>query len=883
MSLLEALLVDPILTEIWIAPRPEGAIGSGTADDAYSGGKLPPQPVLAISFITFTLREATVLLPGHPYKNSDAVTITGPPGASPYVVGDFAIHNVVPGVSFQYTMEGIPGSAGAGFSCQRDVYLFDAVMRRLPTDRPVIVRLCPGTFETRGYSSSRNSASWVALPGMKIRGSGMGSTTIKLVGALGTHKYFSVVGSRGYGYGFDTSGASGFEVSDLTLDANISNQPSQSLTCGGLAVYGNNTLVRRVRAINFGRQGTPSGSPECFTLLLGGANYSTPNGLTDEPFNCVFEDCVVECPGTNNVKETTCIAFLTGESTLPDSAGVLNAFNRGCVVRNCYINAEYQDNPTSIETLVPSVSFATVTTRAPHGLTSGQWVRISGVIVDGNPSDGYDNPYNGSYKVLATSNDRTLTYIPTGPGGAVFQDALNPLGEMWVGRWPSHYVPLNGTNPQIALSNLQAVTPSPPAPAYYELTVLTATAHYLIDGSVLGTKASTVAITGIYRQDLPVLALKSSNLDGAWTVTSVLSSTKFTCKRDATDFGPDGMGGLLVPDSVNDANKPLYTGLASIGVTFQGISLDGGSAMVMEGNRIFNCRVGGSYHDTWSGKDLTMRNNHFRGVLYGPLQTLQGGWTSVFDAGVVPPIRPAPVRPLASGLTSSGLMATFTLKSAKPHGFSPGQGIRIEFARLTDGNLALNSYNGFYVVDQVVGAHSFQYRMDAIPLSPWDGTSVATVSALWQTRECIIENNTIELIPSTNDASQATAILFYGALPGVFAETNKPFWLYRRVSIKHNIIRYQATPLGSPLTGSGNRDAAVILLYAEYAVVENNLISLASARPLWDLFCGKVSYFNNRDLLTGKLLQGVTGPAGASAKQDELCTVIDDALTAAFL
>jgi len=70
----------------------------------------------------------------------------------------------------------------------------------------------------------------------------------------------------------------------------------------------------------------------------------------------------------------------------------------------------------------------------------------------------------------------------------------------------------------------------------------------------------------------------------------------------------------------SDLGSP--TAWSLIGVHFQGLSNDAGTAAVAEGNRIYNCRVGGPSHDTYNERDLIIRNNHYRGVVVGPAQGL---------------------------------------------------------------------------------------------------------------------------------------------------------------------------------------------------------------------------------------------------------------------
>jgi hypothetical protein len=60
---------------------------------------------------------------------------------------------------------------------------------------------------------------------------------------------------------------------------------------------------------------------------------------------------------------------------------------------------------------------------------------------------------------------------------------------------------------------------------------------------------------------------------------------------------------------------------AFIGVPFHALS-GGGIGFVVEGNKVLNCPRGGPYHDTWSHRDVVIRNNQYLNVRTGPFQNL---------------------------------------------------------------------------------------------------------------------------------------------------------------------------------------------------------------------------------------------------------------------
>ena len=88
-----------------------------------------------------------------------------------------------------------------------------------------------------------------------------------------------------------------------------------------------------------------------------------------------------------------------------------------------------------------------------------------------------------------------------------------------------------------------------------------------------------------------------------------------------------------------DASElPPVTSRAQIGAQFHATSADGGTATVVEGNRVFGTRVAGPYHDSYSSADQIVRNNFYWNVAFGANQTIGGqstrktGSVLVYDA-----------------------------------------------------------------------------------------------------------------------------------------------------------------------------------------------------------------------------------------------------------
>lgn len=154
--------------------------------------------------------------------------------------------------------------------------------------------------------------------GWKIRGAGIDNTIVTMqTNALPPGIQYNLIQSATF------AGTDGAEVSDLTVDCNLQNQSSGNLQMGAVAIYGSNTRISRVKAINWG---TTWASHECFVLYL---LYSQSTFVGT---NYVIEDCIVTKPAPITFAcGTTCIS-VPGNGNI--SNVVRNAYG---VVRNCLV------------------------------------------------------------------------------------------------------------------------------------------------------------------------------------------------------------------------------------------------------------------------------------------------------------------------------------------------------------------------------------------------------------------------------------------------------------------------------------------------------------------------------------------------------------------
>ena len=836
MSLTDALLREAYPLDVWIALRPDSARGSGSEDDPFDGSTRP-EAAFNVTGLSYSGREATATTATDPgYTDGDVITIAGVTGAGAgQFNGSFPIYGKS-GTTFKYWMSAVPGGAaqGTNWTAARQVFRFDDLMKNT-VGANVAVHLGPGVFETRG------SSVWQPKSGQKLRGSGIAVTTLRLVGV--NVPYFPV---NAIGYQYDNY-LDSFEASDFTVDCNLPGQILKDtqqnfalapVTCGAVFIVGQHLRLRRLRAINFGTQGPfgqstphpndpnyPNEKPsnECFVLS---AAWPHPNLESLNPpktvSDCVIEDCILEQPSLNNARETTCIclgASERGASDPFDGKDGLMAYHRGCVVRNCVVDCEYKDNPVSIQSVTSSLTTtATVTTRLPHGRETNDWVRISGAVVNGST----DNPYNGSFKITKLS--------PTTFQYTISSAVPDPTGDMWVGRWPSHFV---------AVTSIQKSGSGP-----WVFTVSTATPHFLVP------KGAAV-LTNVTNSDA---GKPPTAFNVTWVVKDILDRKTFTF------------------EAASDPGSPVAVSNTTLGVNFQAVTIDGGSEAVMEGCHILNCGYGGPYHDTWSTKDLTVRNNHYRAVLIGPYQLMGGTGRRIGAPSLT-----------YDNLPGSGPhLATFqivqTSPTVVPHRLAVGQGVHIIDA--TVGGTLSPYYNGYFRIESV-SETTFTYWMTGNPQGPADGGTPKAI-ALWQVGQCVIENNVIELMPAFNNWGPPCGIAFAGApqdplfnsIPGA------PVRVFRRAVIRNNIIRFVET-----VTQGAGSERGISLNGCENVLLEHNVSDATILTPIAWVNCSNLRVFNNRSP-AGQLIpvQGVVMLTDFSTvKRDDLSKVIEDAAILAML
>ena len=352
-----------------------------------------------------------------------------------------------------------------------------------------------------------------------------------------------------------------------------------------------------------------------------------------------------------------------------------------------------------------------------------------------------------------------------------------------------------------------------------------------------------------------ILITRSPHNRTANDIVAVLGAHEGT----SPDLSPLFNGAFEI-ESVDPANNKLTyimgsdpgsdaTGDIFIGVTFQAYSADGGTAAVIENNYARQVRAA-VFHDTYSTKDVIVRNNYFTDVFAGVQHNMGNANTPKFG----------------QSLTRSGAIATFT--TVNDHALAAGDAViiagadQLQYNSPPDGAFAIKSAGP----DPKV----FTYDLldpDNLPATP--ATGPFTFRTLWQVRRLVVENNVMEL---------AAAVDNYGTPEGVYLDGgvyNGPY-VFRQVVIRGNVMRH-IEGVSDP---SGYRySQGVVFVGCENIIIEDNVIDLDNPYQLQWRNCKNVRLFNNQTP-SGKLLDALNDVTFQYLSDG--ARVVEDALTLGF-
>jgi hypothetical protein len=298
-----------------------------------------------------------------------------------------------------------------------------------------------------------------------------------------------------------------------------------------------------------------------------------------------------------------------------------------------------------------------------------------------------------------------------------------------------------------------------------------------------------------------------------------------------------------VPGSVIDVLN------AFAGAGFVALTGDNGVAAVVEGNRVFNCAVGGPYHDTSATRDITVRHNYYGDVWTGPTQALGPG-------GIFHNLR--------------SLMRVAADNQFKALATVMGNNHFLESGYAVDITGASNPvYNGRFII-KVISDREFEYDL---PMDP-GGDSLPSPGAYArakQVRRLVIEDNVMEL--------QMNPFVYgQGAVPQGIVVASSEALAFHQFLVRGNVVRISADdryPVQQPL--------GITLWLGGDGLVEHNVLGIEAEDILRNELGPAVQFFNNRRPDGALVRSWNTSAAQFVDQSPELATEIEDAMTLALL
>jgi hypothetical protein len=439
MALSDALFLEPSSFNIWIAARTDRVLGSGTAADPYNGAAQEGPPISIT--LTNVSREAIADTGAiaHHFVDGDVVTITGVTGeAAETWNGTFGVYGVTD-YSFKYYMRKPPAAVPEGGPTVRGLtILFDRLLREMPANSRI--QLGPGVYLTRGFAPN-DSRGWQPKTGQKIVGAGTEVTILQLVGAENTDQHYHVIGMP-----IEPRGSTPivpltqFEVSDLTLDANLDNQPGRPtpgyapVACGAVRIFGHHSRVSRVKAINWGTKSLKRG---CFVIsIIQASGQPTVDGnpVITAKDHCGIEDCIAIDPSRFSAREST-VLHIGGLRNLENHA---LGFGRGPFIRRNFVDCQFRNSQGTVHSsaFITSKSSTTIDPVTNVGTFIGKRPHFRVPVLDEGTFARFYNPkdpksrWNGYYRitpVLNTTDQLGVTLGPP-PSGTTNDSSLVMMG-----------------------------------------------------------------------------------------------------------------------------------------------------------------------------------------------------------------------------------------------------------------------------------------------------------------------------------------------------------------------------------------------------------------------------------------------------------------------
>lgn len=340
---------------------------------------------------------------------------------------------------------------------------FDALLARFTTN--ITFHYAPGTYQTTGWHYRRVQT---AGPGCLHLGAGADQTVIQLVGATTL--------PDGVIFGVDYDGTcDGFQLQNMTLDVNATNNPIWSGATGALGavcIQGNNILISGCKIIHFG---TSQPGAECFPVFI----YPGPVFAGRTFNNIQIQNCTFTNPATGN-RDGLSACVIGSDNTVT----LTNAAITGCSFLD--IASDFAYSHAFSANLVQNNYVQGCTTgfyREPQQAEKPAMTVVNNTFVDVYVAAQINFHPTGGFGILNFSNNQVTLHDQPG----VFSAAVQVVNNNTSGGVPVMQS-LIMTNNQIS-----GVGQSPQAtPAYRALSLACPTnnfivEHVIVQGNVLGS------------------------------------------------------------------------------------------------------------------------------------------------------------------------------------------------------------------------------------------------------------------------------------------------------------------------------------------------------------------------------------------------------------
>jgi hypothetical protein len=177
---------------------------------------------------------------------------------------------------------------------------------------------------------------------MKIVGAGVESTTLQLVPAHQADKHFYAVGhALGVGSPAQPNRMDFLEVSELTIDCNLTVPATSPAACGAIRVMGHYVLVRRVKVKNWGTNSSGISGIPCYVISM---ITAAPDSNEYEVLDPGIEQCLAMEPAMSAVGAKINVLHAGAKDDTPRLA---EAYGRGPYIRNCFVDCGTVSLPAS--------------------------------------------------------------------------------------------------------------------------------------------------------------------------------------------------------------------------------------------------------------------------------------------------------------------------------------------------------------------------------------------------------------------------------------------------------------------------------------------------------------------------------------------------------